>query len=369
MGTLLPERHPNRDFFIVDLSDANPRDDMASMEHPVFSLSVKPDMRELEYTAPSGKRLRVVPSGKGLATIMDKDIVLYCISKLVGELNRGFAITPTVELSAHEVMVACNWNTENKSYKRFEDALIRLRGTTIVTDIETARTEETEGFGLIDSFKILRQRGGKPSAFGRLSKVEITLSSWTFRAIQAMEVLKIDRQYFRLRRPLERRLYEVARKHVGDKNEPWKIGIEKLRAKVGTNAPLKKFRFNLKEIMRDGNLPEYGFVLDGDLVVFQRLCPSAGSVTTPVIPLRGDTLDKAQRMAAELRLSVSDLVREWTEWTHEKGTELGSPDAAFIAFCKQKVGSRAGSQMSAALGEAQQLGLAIDRVMPAKKRA
>ena len=56
---------------------------MASMEHPVYSLSVKPDMRELEYTASNGKRLTVMPSSRGLATIMDKDIILYCISKLV----------------------------------------------------------------------------------------------------------------------------------------------------------------------------------------------------------------------------------------------------------------------------------------------
>jgi len=49
MGNMLPARHPNRDFFILDGSDAAPKNDMASMEHPVFCLSVKPDMRELDY--------------------------------------------------------------------------------------------------------------------------------------------------------------------------------------------------------------------------------------------------------------------------------------------------------------------------------
>ena len=38
-------------------------------------------MRELDYRH-EGKRVMVVPSGKVLATIMDKDILLYCISKL-----------------------------------------------------------------------------------------------------------------------------------------------------------------------------------------------------------------------------------------------------------------------------------------------
>src|SRR3546814_4648058 len=36
---LLPVRHPNQDLFICDVLDAIPKDDMASMEHPVFSLS------------------------------------------------------------------------------------------------------------------------------------------------------------------------------------------------------------------------------------------------------------------------------------------------------------------------------------------
>jgi hypothetical protein len=40
-NALLPIRHPNRDFFICDIFDSMPgfRDDRASMEHPIFSLS------------------------------------------------------------------------------------------------------------------------------------------------------------------------------------------------------------------------------------------------------------------------------------------------------------------------------------------
>ena len=42
---LLPERRPIPDFFVCDLMDAAPKGDMASMEHPIFSLSTKPDHR------------------------------------------------------------------------------------------------------------------------------------------------------------------------------------------------------------------------------------------------------------------------------------------------------------------------------------
>ena len=37
-GGLLPDRHPTGDFFVCDIFGASPKDDLASMEHPIFSL-------------------------------------------------------------------------------------------------------------------------------------------------------------------------------------------------------------------------------------------------------------------------------------------------------------------------------------------
>lgn len=64
-----------------------------------------------------------------------------------------------------------------------------------------------------------------------MQDVEITLSDWVFNAIKAKEVLTLHRDYFRLRKPLERRLYELARKHCGQKDE-WKISLDLLQEKV-----------------------------------------------------------------------------------------------------------------------------------------
>ena len=46
--SLLPDRHPQIDFFLCDIFDAIPKDDIATMEHPVFSLSTRPDRRVLD---------------------------------------------------------------------------------------------------------------------------------------------------------------------------------------------------------------------------------------------------------------------------------------------------------------------------------
>jgi hypothetical protein len=79
---LLPDRHPIQDFFICDVTDAIPKDDMGSMEHPIFSLATKPDVHIREYEH-KGVKITILPSALGLATIRDKDVLIYCISQLV----------------------------------------------------------------------------------------------------------------------------------------------------------------------------------------------------------------------------------------------------------------------------------------------
>jgi len=337
MGRLLPDRHPDRGFFILDVTEASPKDDMASMEHPIFSLSSRPDMRELEYEH-AGQRLRVVPSGKGLATILDKDILLYCISKLVHDLNRGIDVGPTVELTAHEVMVGTNWRTTAASYQRFEDALVRLRGTTIVTDIRTGAEVQTRGFGLIEAFEIdRRDEGGALSPFGRMTKVRVTVSDWTLRAIKGMEVLSISGDYFRLRRPLERRIYEIARKHVGEQERPFVIRVETLQKKVGSNSPLKKFRYFLREIIADGHVPDYDLAFDGERVIMTR----KGRGRMAGLPLFEATLElsedgRARGRAAAPGYDIHALESEWRAFAMGQGTLPRDPDAAFVGFCRKR---------------------------------
>ena len=65
--------------------------------------------------------------------------------------------------------------------------------------------------------------------------LEVTLSDWVFNAIAGDDVLTLNRRYFQLRKPLERRLYELARKQCGTQPE-WKCGLEKLQARTGSTS-------------------------------------------------------------------------------------------------------------------------------------
>lgn len=86
---LLPERHPNNDFFIADIFDSLPvKNDRHTMEHPFFALSTKKDTRTIKYEH-DGISIKLSPSAEfGLPTMMDKDILLYCGSLIMDEINK-----------------------------------------------------------------------------------------------------------------------------------------------------------------------------------------------------------------------------------------------------------------------------------------
>ena len=147
---LLPVRHPQKDFFVLDIADVVPKDDTASMEHPIFSLATKPDHRHLSYRSGDNK-LDIIPSGRGLPTIFDKDILIFCISQLMHMKNQGQEIGKRVRFSARELMMATNRKTGGVEYQRLEDAFIRLGGTQFKTDITTGGKREVRLFSLIES--------------------------------------------------------------------------------------------------------------------------------------------------------------------------------------------------------------------------
>ena len=128
---LLPVRYPDPDLFICDVLDAIPKDDMASMEHPIFSLATKPDRRVFRYEH-NGNKLEIVPSVKGLATIHDKDILIYCISQLIGKMNQGERPSRTLHLTARDLLVWTNRQTDGDGYDRLRSAFERLAEAEIV---------------------------------------------------------------------------------------------------------------------------------------------------------------------------------------------------------------------------------------------
>lgn len=331
---LLPVRH-QPDFFVCDIFDAAMKGDSASMEHPIFSLSKKPDMKVRRYEN-GDKWAEVRPSVKGLATVFDRDILIYCISQLIAAANAGRQVSQRLRLRAHDLLVATNRDISGRGYLQLREALERLQGTQIATNIVTGGKETFDVFSPIDRGRIVRE-----TRDGRMQEVEIVLSDWVFQAIDAQEVLTLDRRYFQLAKPLERRLYELARKHVGQQ-ALFKIGLEKLRGKTGSQSSLKEFRRLLLTIIRDdeihNHIPGYSFKLVDDLVEMRpKVQPQQISLLpAPVasIQLTADTIEQAKALAPGW--DVYGLEAEWRSWIAQKNIVPHSPQKHFLAFCKRR---------------------------------
>ncbi len=255
---LLPLRHGTGDLFICDVADAVLKDIMPQMEHPFYSLSKKPETAIRRYEH-NGSWLEIIPSVKGLATIYDKDILIYCISQVIEKIKRGEPVGPRLRITSRDLLVFTNRGTSGKDYEALCEALDRLEGTRIKTNIRTGDEEARDSFGLIDASSIRRKHG----LDGRLLWVEIKLSDWVFNAIRSQEVLTLNRDYFRLGKPLERRVYELARKHCGRQKE-WAISLDTLLKKSGSQSPMKRFRQMLKNIATNDHLPDYRVTFDDD---------------------------------------------------------------------------------------------------------
>lgn len=265
---LLPVRHPQQDFFIADIFDSpSMKDDIASMEHPLFALKAG-DCRPRKYEH-NGVMIEIRPAVQiGMATIHDKDIWIYCISKMMAALNKGELINRTVRFTAYDFLVTTNRRTDGDSYERMKDSLDRLRGTTVTTNIETATRREARGFGLIDSWHIIEEE----EKTQRMIAIEVTLPDWLYRSVKDKAVLSISPNYFRLRKPLDRRIYELARKHCG-KQRSWSISIELLHKKTGSTAPIRNFKIAIKSLVESNDLPDYKleYDIEKNIVIFRNI--------------------------------------------------------------------------------------------------
>lgn len=194
----------------------------------------------------------------------DKDVWIYCISKLMQGLRDGKEISRTVNFTIYDYLKTTNRDVGGKDYERAKASLDRLRSTTITTNIETGGKRESRGFGLVDSWKIVEEKDG------RMVRVSVTLPEWLYRSIEKNSVLTISSDYFRIRSGFDRRIYELARKHCGNQKS-FVISLDLIREKVGTTAVLREFRRTIKALAESNHLPDYSvqYLAETDQLLFK----------------------------------------------------------------------------------------------------
>ena len=250
-------------------------------------------------------------------------------------------------MTTHDLLVSTNRATAGVIYERLGDALDRLAGTRIKTNVETGGEMSTKNFGIIDWYDYNRKGSGIAE---RLRYLEIKLSDWLFRAIKSAEVLPISRDYFRLRRPLDRRFYELARKHCGAKDK-WRIGVEKLQKKCGSKQERKAFIRHMRETVEADHLPDYRVMIEGDHIVFtRRQLEEAQRFGAPLpCPAREEPAPAARIIiSAEALDKVRELAPGWDKYALENmyrdfmtGKDTAkNEDARFLAWVPRFVKGR-----------------------------
>ncbi len=306
------------DFFVCDFFAPNPKHDLASMEHPLFSLSTRPDRRILNYTH-NDAEVTVTPSVKGRATIFDADILIFCISQLMAAINAGRKTARTLTLTAHDLLLATGRETSGDSYRRLRDAFERLAGTRITTNIATGDRQVTTGFGLIEAWEIVRK-----TRAGRMVSVTVTLSEWLYRAVLSKSVLTLSRDYFSLRKPLERRIYELARKHCG-RQRVWRVSVEVLLKKSGSTSPRRVFRAMMREMIKADKLPDYALAeLPGDIIEVTARDKDARVIERGLAP---DTLEQGRAL-----MPGADIYALEAAWRAGLTRMPANPDQAFLTW-------------------------------------
>jgi plasmid replication initiation protein len=247
-------------------------------------------------------------------------------------INRGELPSRTVRFKTHDLLVTTNRQTGGESYQRFTKALDRLTGTLIKTNIKTDGRQIVKGFGVVDDYEIIYD----DPVTKRMIELEVTLSEWLYNSVLGQEVLSINRDYFRLRKPIERRIYEIARKHCGLQKK-WQIGLNNLHKKVGSASSIRKFKQSINHIIKHGHLPDYTIKLEQDNVVFIYTGSQTIEHDEKRLHLKPDTIEKAKKILQQ-QYDVYALEYEWREWWgNSEKTKLKSPDGAFINFCKKRM--------------------------------
>lgn len=233
------------------------RGERSLMAFPFFALSKNAWMKPLSYSTPTVS-IEVRPSMRGVATIYDKEIVLYIASLMASKLDQGSTVAQDFTFTAHDLFSVTGANHSARSYARLADALERLQGTQIRTNIEAGGEGEEGFFSWLSEARLQYARSGKGEK--RLKAVKVRLCDWLFRAIlRDRQVLDYAATYFQLG-PIERRIYEVARSTCVE-GDDLEIDIKTFRLQIGFQNQLSNFRTAMRQIADENSIPDYSLEL------------------------------------------------------------------------------------------------------------
>lgn len=248
------------DLFTGVGGDIAARDAQDLMTWPFFSLAKSKRVRPIDFRMGEVSILVEATAEHGMATIWDADVLIWVASQIVEARDAGRATSRLIAATPHEILAFTRRGSGKASYDRLKAALDRLQSTSIATSIRQQGARRRHRFSWINEWR--ERLDGQGRALG----IEMIVPDWLYEGVlDRALVLTIDPAYFGLTGGLERWLYRIVRKHGGRQKGGWSFDIEHLHLKSGALSPLKRFAFEMRDIVRRQPLPGYSLALDRQL--------------------------------------------------------------------------------------------------------
>lgn len=245
------------DLFVGAGSNIAARDAQDLMAWPFFSLAKTKRVRPIDFRMGEVSILVEATAEHGMATIWDADVLIWVASQIVEARDCGRSTSRLIAATPHEILSFTRRGTGKASYERLKAGLDRLQSTTVATSIRQPHQRRRHRFSWINEWRECLDSSGR--ALG----IEMIVPDWFYEGVlDAALVLTIDRAYFGLTGGLERWLYRIVRKHGGKQKGGWSFDVAHLHLKSGALSPLKRFAFELRDIVRRQPLPGYRLELE-----------------------------------------------------------------------------------------------------------
>ena len=247
--------------------------DRNTMLHSFFALEAK-RTDPIEYKA-GGVEITVQGTKSGIATINDKELLVYICSIASQKLGRGEPVSQKFRFTAYDFFNVTGKTPGGKTYRYFANALERLQGTQIKTNLVTGGRRERTWFSWLKSARM--ETAVWSNGHEAMKAVEVELCDWLWRAIIDDKATLISSESYFYLPPLERKLYEVGYAECADRTSA-AVPLDELRQRMGVSTDLRHFRHNLGRTITHGSLK--GFLIEfvhrdeaGRLITARRRIP------------------------------------------------------------------------------------------------
>ena len=250
--------------FLPIVGEAATKDQQDLMSYPCFSLSKRKRKTPIEFKS-KDNWIKVYPDTEfGMAQIWDADILIYCASLIKYMQKNEVELKFPLRIRGNDLLSFTGRGTSERSYTRLREALDRLKGTTVRTNIRLQGGHgKYHAFNWISEWKedyriITDKKTGKQKKIS--DGFEVDLPSWFVDSVlDDRLVLTITDEYFQIKGGIQRYLYRLCRKHCGRQSE-WRISLRGLYKRSASNSSFREFKRMMKKAI-DGGIPQYDLLL------------------------------------------------------------------------------------------------------------